>query len=211
MSTPGQPHYNIKTTSGEPYTTLAQPGDSAGLHGKQEYAGANAPTHSTATTAGHDNIGHSSTATGYNDNNQSTNHTHAKDGGNASIVPLKVQEKLPESVERAVPNAVHDTGDKKHDHSSNPTSTSGAHLSRPDVQPTGHSTNTEMSTASIKSGVIGFGPSGGQEHAAISTHNPAEHSLTQDQVVAGGIPNTAGRTEGQSSLSSTGAQPGSRT
>jgi hypothetical protein len=43
---------------------------------------------------------------------QSTSQTHAKDGGDASIVPKKVQEILPESVERAVPNAIHDTGDK---------------------------------------------------------------------------------------------------
>jgi len=28
-------------------------------------------------------------------------------------VPKKIQEKLPESVERAVPNAIHNTGDKK--------------------------------------------------------------------------------------------------
>ncbi|KAH9871314.1 hypothetical protein IAQ61_005493 [Plenodomus lingam] len=50
--------------------------------------------------------------TGSNPNNQSTNQTHAKDGGDASIVPKKIQEKLPESVERAVPNVIHDTGDK---------------------------------------------------------------------------------------------------
>jgi hypothetical protein len=37
--------------------------------------------------------------------------THAKDGGAASIVPKKLQEVLPEKVERAVPNAIHDTGD----------------------------------------------------------------------------------------------------
>jgi hypothetical protein len=43
---------------------------------------------------------------------QSTHKTHAKDDGNASIVPKKLQEKLPESVERAVPNAIHDTGRK---------------------------------------------------------------------------------------------------
>ena len=43
---------------------------------------------------------------------QSTNRTHAKDGGKASIVPQKLQEKLPESIERAVPNAIHDTGDE---------------------------------------------------------------------------------------------------
>jgi hypothetical protein len=51
-------------------------------------------------------------STGSNPNNQSTNKTHAKDGGNASVVPQKIQEKLPEAVERAVPNALHDTGDK---------------------------------------------------------------------------------------------------
>jgi hypothetical protein len=43
---------------------------------------------------------------------QSTHKTHAKDEGNASIVPKKLQEKLPESVERAVPNVIHDTGKK---------------------------------------------------------------------------------------------------
>jgi hypothetical protein len=42
---------------------------------------------------------------------QALNQTHAKDGGEASIVPKKIQEKLPESIERAVPNALHDTGD----------------------------------------------------------------------------------------------------
>lgn len=42
---------------------------------------------------------------------QSTNKSHAKGGGKESVVPQKIQEKLPESVERAVPNAIHDTGD----------------------------------------------------------------------------------------------------
>lgn len=41
----------------------------------------------------------------------STMKTHAKDGGKASVVPQKLQEILPESVERAVPNVIHDTGD----------------------------------------------------------------------------------------------------
>jgi hypothetical protein len=38
--------------------------------------------------------------------------THAKDGGDASIVPKGIQKAVPESVERALPNAIHDTGDK---------------------------------------------------------------------------------------------------
>ncbi|KAH6638331.1 hypothetical protein C7974DRAFT_411761 [Boeremia exigua] len=38
--------------------------------------------------------------------------SHAKNGGQASIVPQKIQEALPESAERAVPNAIHDTGNK---------------------------------------------------------------------------------------------------
>lgn len=42
---------------------------------------------------------------------KSTNVSHAKDGGEASVLPQKVQEMLPEGVERAVPNAIHDTGD----------------------------------------------------------------------------------------------------
>ncbi len=45
-------------------------------------------------------------------NSDSTEVSHAKGGGEASIVPQKLQEKLPESVERAVPNAIHETGDE---------------------------------------------------------------------------------------------------
>jgi hypothetical protein len=47
---------------------------------------------------------------------QSTNKSHAKGGGEASYVPQKIQEKLPESIERAVPNAIHDTGDSSGAH-----------------------------------------------------------------------------------------------
>jgi hypothetical protein len=43
---------------------------------------------------------------------QSTSKTHALNDGEDSIVPKKIQEILPESVERAVPNAIHNTGDK---------------------------------------------------------------------------------------------------
>jgi hypothetical protein len=49
------------------------------------------------------------------DKNQSTSQSHAKtnaDGTTESIVPKKLQEVLPESVERAVPNAIHDTGNE---------------------------------------------------------------------------------------------------
>ena len=42
----------------------------------------------------------------------SANKTHAKGDGAESILPKKVQEIVPESVERAVPNALHNTGDK---------------------------------------------------------------------------------------------------
>ncbi|KAF9699922.1 hypothetical protein EKO04_002453 [Ascochyta lentis] len=46
------------------------------------------------------------------DTSPETTQSHAKDRGQASIVPQKIQEQLPEGVERAVPNAIHDTGDK---------------------------------------------------------------------------------------------------
>ena len=39
---------------------------------------------------------------------RTTNKSHAV---GKSIVPDKLQQKLPEKVERAVPNAIHDTGD----------------------------------------------------------------------------------------------------
>lgn len=44
--------------------------------------------------------------------NTGTKVSHAKGGGEASIVPQKLQEKLPEKIERVVPNAIHDTGDE---------------------------------------------------------------------------------------------------
>ncbi|KAH9872261.1 hypothetical protein IAQ61_005096 [Plenodomus lingam] len=94
----GQPVYEIKTTSGEPYTTLAQP-------------------------------------------------RHAVDG--------------------------------KHGHESTSATTTQEH--RPDAKTSG----TEMSTASIKSGVIGFGP-GEQGHAALPTQNSIEQNLSPDHVVGGG-------------------------
>lgn len=50
--------------------------------------------------------------TGSSKDGPQTNVSHAKGGGTESIVPQKLQEKLPESVERAVPNALHDTGDE---------------------------------------------------------------------------------------------------
>jgi hypothetical protein len=54
--------------------------------------------------------------------NESTNRSHAKGGGEASIVPQKVQEKLPKSVEGAVPNAIHDTGSESGMHRKQDTS-----------------------------------------------------------------------------------------
>lgn len=190
----GQPIYDIKTTDGQPYTTLAQPQDSAGLHGKPEQMG-------TGGGIGHDDsTSHSATAS-HHHANQSTSQSHAQDGGNASIVPLKVQEKLPESVERAVPNAIHDTGGNNN-HGYEGTSLMATKEHRPDVKTSG----TAVSTASIKSGVIGFGP-GEQGHAALPTHNSAEQNLSRDQVVGGG---DLGSAEGQGLQSNTGAVPTSQ-
>jgi hypothetical protein len=45
-------------------------------------------------------------------NDSSIGKTHAKDDGEASIVPKGIQKAVPEAVERALPNAIHDTGDK---------------------------------------------------------------------------------------------------
>lgn len=42
----------------------------------------------------------------------STHQSHAKGEGQGSVVPQKLQEKLPEGVERTVPNALHETGDQ---------------------------------------------------------------------------------------------------
>ncbi len=38
--------------------------------------------------------------------------SHAEIEGDASVLPEKVQEKLPESVARAIPDTLHDTGDE---------------------------------------------------------------------------------------------------
>ena len=197
-TTGGSPYADVKTTSGEPYTVLAHHGSSS--HGQPQHVGTDG------------SIGHSGTATSHDASHQSTNQTHAKSGGDASIVPQKVQEKLPESVERAVPNTIHDTGDRRHDTTTSNPSTVGGENLRPDANPTGREHHgQEMSSASIKSGVIGFGPGERQGHAAISTHNPTGQYMDRDQVVGGGNPGTAAMTGGQSAQSGTGAQPYSRT
>lgn len=41
---------------------------------------------------------------------ESGSKSHAKPGG--SILPETIQKKVPEKVERLVPNAIHDTGDR---------------------------------------------------------------------------------------------------
>jgi hypothetical protein len=43
-----------------------------------------------------------------------------------------------------------------------------------------------MSTASIKSGIIGFGTSERQEHAALPSHHNQEENLDRNQIVGGG-------------------------
>jgi hypothetical protein len=148
---PGQPHYNIKTTSGAPYTDLAQPAGSSGLHahdahGRPEHIGTDGP------------IG-SSTITASDHHNSSGTRDHP-------------------STERPIEN----------------TSTAAVGSHRPDAYPHGHT--QEPSVASIKSGVIGFGPGQRQGHAAISMHNPTEEYMDRNQVVGGGNPGTAGMTEG---------------
>jgi hypothetical protein len=145
-NTPGQPFYNVKTTSGAPYTELAQPSGSAGLHehgahGRPAHVGTDGPVGTTATAT-----------------------TGAHDHANTSQ-PL-----------------------------ASANTTAGA-SQRPDAHPHGHT--QEPSVASIKSGVIGFGPGANQGHAAMSTHNPTQEHLGQDQVVGGGVPGTAGMTEGK--------------
>jgi hypothetical protein len=47
-----------------------------------------------------------------NQSSGTSGQTHAKDGGDASIVPKGIQKAVPEGLERALPNAIHDTGDK---------------------------------------------------------------------------------------------------
>ncbi|KAF7572814.1 hypothetical protein A1F97_00595 [Pyrenophora tritici-repentis] len=50
--TPGQPVYDIKTTSGTPYTELAQPSGSAGLHGQGAHSGTDGRIGGTTTAHG---------------------------------------------------------------------------------------------------------------------------------------------------------------
>ncbi|KAK3063582.1 hypothetical protein LTR53_018850, partial [Teratosphaeriaceae sp. CCFEE 6253] len=47
---------------------------------------------------------------------EGTNQSHATDPQQGSVVPEKVQEKLPKGVEQAVPDTVHDTSSSQ-DHS----------------------------------------------------------------------------------------------
>ncbi|KAL6156823.1 hypothetical protein ACJBU6_04409 [Exserohilum turcicum] len=127
----GQPVYSVKTTSGAPYTELAQPNRSVGPHGQEPHA---QPEHM------------------------------ATDG------PVATATKPP------------------------PPTAGGpaAGTQRPDAHIHGH--KQEPSVASIKSGVIGFGPTE-QGHAAMSMHNPTNTTMTQGQVVGGGSPGTAGMSQ----------------
>jgi hypothetical protein len=85
------------------------------------------------------------------------------------------------------------------------TSTAAAGTHRPDAHPHGHT--QEASVASIKSGVIGFGPGEHRGHAAVERHNPTEQYMDRNQVVGGGDPGTAGMTEGSRLQPNTGEQP----
>jgi hypothetical protein len=143
--------YQVKTTSGAPYTELAQPGSSAGphegaVHGKPVHVGTDGP------------IGTTAAATGAHDTSRTPDYT-------TTSQPLQGA------------------------------NTTAGGAQRPDAYPHGHT--QDPSVASIKSGVIGFGPGGNQGHAAMSTHNPTQEYLGQDQVVGGGDPNTAGMTQGR--------------
>jgi hypothetical protein len=163
---PGQPYYNVKTTSGGPYTDLAQPSGSAGLHahdahGRPEHVGTDGPIGSSTITPGDHH-----------------NSSHTRDYA---------------STERPIQD----------------TSTAAARSQRPDAYPHGHA--PEASVASIKSGVIGFGPREQQGHAAMSMHNPTEEYMDRNQVVGGGNPGTAGMTEGSRMQPSTGGQSYPRT
>ena len=146
--------YNIKTTSGAPYTDLAH---GSGAHGTPTHVGTDGPIGTTAAATGaHDPI-------------------RTQDYSNTSQ-PLQ-----------------------------SGTATAGG-AQRPDAYPHGHT--ADPSVASIKSGVIGFGPGANQGHAAMSTHNPTQEYLGHDQVVGGGDHGTAGMTRGAGMTEGTGVNPG---
>jgi hypothetical protein len=100
----GQPIYDIKTTSGAPYTELAQPSGSAGLHahdahGRPAHVGTDGPIGSTTAATGHqytpsrtqDNtatsqpLGNANTATGDATRPDAYPHGHAQEPSVASI------------------------------------------------------------------------------------------------------------------------------
>jgi hypothetical protein len=151
---PGQPQSNVQTTSGRPYTELAQPSGSAGLHGQESQS-----THGVPTHVGTDGpIGQSTTSTAgqYTGNDRMHESNRPLDNTN--------------------------------------TNTAGGLAQRPDAHP--HSHTQDASQASIKSGIIGFGPEEHQEHAAMARHNPTEQSMGPKQVLGAGEPGTAGRVQG---------------
>jgi hypothetical protein len=64
-----------------------------------------------------------------------------------------------------------------------PTEQSGLHRANESVRPHAHG---GISEASIKSGVIGFGPGQREGHAARPTDDPIEEGLEHNQVLGGG-------------------------
>ncbi|KAF1844175.1 uncharacterized protein K460DRAFT_357797 [Cucurbitaria berberidis CBS 394.84] len=179
LTSAGGPYAQVQTTSGEPYTALAQPSDSPGHHGhaRPEHVATGSPIGASNTTS-REPIGSSSTTTGgpIGGSNTTT-------GGPIGSSNTTSREPIGGS-----------------------STTSGGNI-RPDY-PTGKDHLTAgISDASIKSGVIGFGAGERQEHAALSTHNPTEQYMDRNQVVGGGNPGTAAMTEGKNLTSTTGAEP----
>ncbi|KAH7389835.1 hypothetical protein BKA66DRAFT_459900 [Pyrenochaeta sp. MPI-SDFR-AT-0127] len=187
LSASGGPYAQVKTTSGEPYTTLAQPG-SIIAQGKVDHVGPDGYTSGTTTTSGTHigdskttSAGHhgSSAATGPLGSSDTTSRGHV-DSSTATSGGLVSGSTTTSG--RHFGDSTTATGGPLG--SSN--TTSGENL-RPEATPTGTgSANTGFSAASIKSGVIGFG-AGEQGHAALPARRSAEHGLDRNQVVGGGI------------------------
>jgi len=197
LTAAGGPYAQVQTTSGEPYTTLAQPGAESL---KAEHIGTDGPLTGSNTTSGP--VGASKTTSGGH-----LGSSHTTTGEHVGTSKTTFAEPLGSSstATGGVVDSSKTTSGEPHISSH---STSGGHLGdssttsrgpigtltttfggllRPDAAPTGKdSVNTGISDASIKSGVIGFGPSEGHGHAAYPTQLAPEKNLDRNQVVGGG-------------------------
>ncbi len=212
----GGPYSQVHTTSGDPYVSLAKPGVLERLDQAHSTAPTAMSTSTPAgeKTAAGEPLGSSSTATrepltgSHATTTEPLGTSHAATESHLGSSNTTTGDHLGSSTTAAAaPIGTSNTATERHLDGSNTTTgehlgsstaaaaavpigtaaaTTGDHMHSDNTTTGKDSVNTGLSDASIKSGVIGFGPSETTTHAALPTHFAEEQNLHRDHVVGGG-------------------------